>query len=328
MTMRDESRSAKRLPLICGLVAAGLTLLAPRSEAFLETGLSAAWSAQGMMAANPPLPMLRYPAGAWSVNLQPAYYIAKPGVSDGSQDRFSAGGRLTGAGGGASVSYAFAERWGAFAWVLGSRASGNATVTPKAGCAGCNELDLRSISASHEMLAAGLVYQAMGESDAGFALPVFAGPLLSHSSSRQTVNRSVGGVLQDDFDMTVSDLSIGLGAGAQAAMPLGRGFEFNPFVLTGLFFSGDCRSYEVTRQGLDNGFSATSDADCSGVRRIRAGEDRLLLAGGLNMIYAPWGVTLNLTAPLIGQMLATDNAKVSLFSVTWRYGRPKASRSN
>ncbi|PIR15299.1 MAG: hypothetical protein COV48_15150, partial [Elusimicrobia bacterium CG11_big_fil_rev_8_21_14_0_20_64_6] len=225
----SPSRSA-RLALAASVL---LAVLHAPAAAQLDNGLAGVWTAQGLMAANPPLPMLRYSPGAWRVSLAPAYFFGEP-ASDASGPGHSVSGRISGGGAGASASYAFAERWGGFVWMLGSSAKGHADAQPLPTCPTCARVKLDSISSSYQLLTAGAVYQAAGDTSEGFTLPVFAGPLLSRSISRQTVTRfDQAATLLDDFDMEVEDLSLGLALGAQASIPVGRGFELNPFVMTG-----------------------------------------------------------------------------------------------
>jgi hypothetical protein len=306
--------------------AALLAVLRAPAVAQLDSGLAGVWTAQGLLAANPPLPMLRYSPGAWRVSLAPAYFFGEP-ASDSSGAGHSVSGRISGAGSGASASYAFAERWGAYVWMLGSSAKGHVDARPRPSCPSCARVKLDSIASSYQLLTAGAIYQAAGDTTEGFALPVFAGPLLSRSISRQTVTRfDQAETLLDDFDMEVEDLSLGLALGAQAGVPVGRGFELNPFVMAGVFFRGDCRGYDVTRQGTNGGFSSTSDSDCSGARQIRAGEDRLIATGGLNVLYTPWGVSLNATAPFLGRLIAGEDAEITLLTLSWSFGSPRKSR--
>lgn len=313
----SSPRKGARLVLA---VVASLALLRAPAVAQLDSGLAGVWTAQGLMAANPPLPMLRYSPGAWRVTLAPAYFFGEP-ASDSSGPGHSVSGRISGGGAGASASYAFAERWGVYVWMLGSAAKGRVEAQPRPTCATCARVKLDSIASSYQLLTAGAVYQAAGETSGGFTLPIFAGPLLSRSSSRQTVTRfDQTATLLDDFDMEVEDLSLGLALGAQAGIPVGRGFELNPFVMTGVFFRGDCRSYDVTRQGTNGGYSSTSDSGCSGARHIRAGEDRLLATGGLNVMYNPWNLSLNATAPFLGRLIAGEDAKITLLTLSWSFG--------
>lgn len=318
----SPSRGARH---VLAAVALLVVLRAP-AVAQLDSGLAGVWTAQGLMAANPPLPMLRYSQGAWRVSLAPAYFFGEP-ASGSSGAGHSVSGRISGGGAGASVSYAFAERWGAYVWLLGSSAKGHVDAQPQPNCPSCARVKLDSIASSYQLLTAGAVYQAAGDTSEGFTLPVFAGPLLSRSSSRQTVTRfGQTATLLDDFDMEVEDLSLGLALGAQAGIPVGRGFELNPFVMAGVFFRGDCRGYDVTRQGLNGGFSSTSDSGCSGARQIRAGEDRLIATGGLNVLYTPWSVSLNATAPFLGRLIAGEDAKITLLTLSWSFGSPHKDR--
>lgn len=325
MTIATVSPSKKGIRRILAAVALLAVLRAP-AIAQLDNGLSGVWTAQGLLAANPPLPMLRYSPGAWRVSLAPAYFFGEP-ASDSSGAGHSVSGRISGGGAGASASYAFAERWGVYVWMLGSSAKGHADAQPQSSCPSCARVKLDSIVSSYQLMTAGAVYQAAGDTSEGFTLPIFAGPLLSRSSSRQTVARfDQSATLLDDFDMEVNDLSIGLALGAQAGISVGRGFELNPFVMTGVFFRDDCRSYDVARQGTNGGFSSTSDSNCSGVRQIRAGEDRLIATGGLNVLYAPWSVSLNATAPFLGRLIAGENAEITLLTLSWSFGSSRKDR--
>lgn len=318
--------SPRSTRLVLAAVASLAVLRAP-AVAQLDAGLAGVWTAQGLMAANPPLPMLRYTPGAWRVSLAPAYFFGEP-ASGAAGSRHSASGRISGGGAGASASYAFAERWGVYVWMLGSAAKGHVDAQPQPSCVGCARVKLDSISSSYQLLTAGAVYQAAGDTTEGFTLPVFAGPLLSRSTSRQTVTRfDQTAALLDEFDMEVEDVSLGLALGAQAGVPVGRGFELNPFVMTGVFFRDDCRSYDVTRQGTNGGFSSTSDSGCSGTRQIRAGEDELIATGGLNVLYTPWNLSLNVTAPFLGRLIAGDDAKITLLTLSWSFGSPRKDRS-
>ncbi|MEK7233290.1 MAG: hypothetical protein AAB268_05715 [Elusimicrobiota bacterium] len=319
ITFLSPSRGAR---LVLAAVAL-LTVLRAPATAQLDSGLAGVWTAQGLLAANPPLPMLRYSPGAWRVTLAPAYFFGEP-ASDSAGAGHTVSGRISGGGAGASASYAFAERWGVYVWMLGSSAKGHVDAQPRPSCATCARLKLDSISSSYQLLTAGAVYQASGDTTEGFTLPVFAGPLLSRSTSRQTVTRfDQTATLLDDFEMEVEDLSLGLALGAQAGVPIGRGLELNPFVMTGVFFRGDCRGYDVTRQGTNGGFSATSDSGCSGARQIRAGEDRLIATGGLNVMYTPWNISLNATAPFLGRLIAGEDAKITLLTLSWSFGSPR-----
>ena len=165
--------------LILAAVALLVVLRAP-AVAQLDNGLAGVWTAQGLLAANPPLPMLRYSPDTWRVSLAPAYFFGKP-ASDSSGASYSVSGRISGAGAGASASYAFAERWGVYVWMLGSSAKGHVDAQPRPNCPTCARVKLDSITSSYQLLTAGAVYQAAGDTSEGFTLPVFAGPLLSRS---------------------------------------------------------------------------------------------------------------------------------------------------
>ncbi len=296
------------------------------ARAFLGTGLNGVWNAQNHLAANPPLPMLRYEEGTWRLNLQPAYFYGRPGIGEASQALYEADGSFKGFAAGACLSYAFAPRWGAYAWALGSASGGDTVITPRAACVNCGRYEFDGVRSRSALFSAGLVRQFWGGEGSRLSVPVFFGPLLSHSSSKQSVRRVYLGSVIDDFDMEISDLSLGLGAGAQAALRLGKGFELVPFLLGGVFFTDACRPYRVTRQGADSGLSAFSENACSGdgARRLAIGEDPFVFAGGVNLGYEPWGLSLNLTAPFLSRLLEPTNAEVPLLSLSW--GFPRSTR--
>ena len=125
ITFLSPSRGAR---LVLAAVAL-LTVLRAPATAQLDSGLAGVWTAQGLLAANPPLPMLRYSPGAWRVTLAPAYFFGEP-ASDSAGAGHTVSGRISGGGAGASASYAFAERWGVYVWMLGSRRRDTSTRSP------------------------------------------------------------------------------------------------------------------------------------------------------------------------------------------------------
>lgn len=323
--MANVKKSVSRTMRSVLLCAFALAAAAPRAEALLDVGLSGVWKAQTTMAANPPLPMLRNRAGSWQVTLQPAWYSGSPGLNSTDAQLYSSGGSFKGAGGGGCLSYAFTDRWGAYVWALGSTSKGDATVTPQSTCSNCSSFSFPSVQASYQLLSAGAVWQAIGGKEGEFSMPVFAGAIVSHTSSLQTVRSTFSGSLLDDYDMRIEDTTPGFGIGVQAGIPMGKKWELNPFVLGAVFAGDGCANYIVTRQGADNGLSRVSSKSCSGFRQLHVGEDPLGLALGINLAYQPWHLSVNITAPflvdIISKEIYSEHATVRLLTFSWHYGR-------
>lgn len=298
-----------------------------RAQAYFTQGLDGVWTAQSLMAANPPLPALHLPPGAWSLKLQPSFYTGEPGLSESEEALYTRDGDFSGGGAGACLSYAVTERWGWYLWGLGSKGSGSVDIAPRPSCSGCAGQSLTGIESSAFTVSGGLLWQAV--STRRYSAQVFVGPVLSRTTGRQRVQGSLSGSPIEDFDMEVTADSLGLALGAQAALPLGRSFQLNPFVLTAWFAGDGCEAFEVTGTRLDSaGWSSLSSPDCAGAgaRRIEAGESGLALSLGLNLTYLPWNLSMSLTSPWLGPYLAREldgaTADLALWNLSWHFGGP------
>lgn len=296
------------------LLLALLLPLPARSQSIMSVGLDNVWAARAMTANNPPLPLLGDRPGAWKLTLQPAAYLGKPGESDFDEPSYHARGSLQGWGGAAGLSYAFSRDWGAYVWTAGARTTSEAAAGPQAGCAGCAvAFEFPQVRATSEVAGAGVLYRA-----------VFAGVVVARTSATQTVRRRSAGTLTDDFDMELTQTLPGLALGAQAALPWGEDWELSPFALATYYFGDGCAGYRVTRQGADGGQSAFSSPGCAGSRRLRLGDQQLGLHLGLNALYKPWSLSINLSAPYFASLLAhelyRENSDVYFFSLGWHFG--------
>lgn len=302
-------------------VLLALSLAASPASALVGDGFSGAWKAEGTHAANPPLPLLRFEPGAWRVKVAPAYYFGKPTYEPAG---FTTSGRFSGLGVGVAASYAFTSRWGAYFWMLGSRGTGNVTYTPKAG-SGQWLTELSGLKTGTELISAGAMFQLLAD-DSKYSLPVFAGPVMARVSGKQTLRRfDATGALRDDFDVSLDHAHFGVAAGAQAAVPLGKRFELNPFLLAATYFTDACDTYSVTRQGVDSGagMSSISSRSCGGTRRLESGDEGVVAAGGVNLSYVPWNFSVSLTAPFLASVISDEDADVTLLTFSWSFGSKK-----
>lgn len=303
-----------------------LSLHARTAQAFhsADFGIQSAAAANKFMAANPPLPMLRYPAGKFRLSLQPTFFS---GRRDNPQIRGQSG-NFRGYGGGIGASYAFADRWGAYAWGIGSALTGDFKNT-----AADFVTQVKGVRATFMTASLGVVYQALGRTDGGFSLPVFAGPTVTYARFAQTV---VDGPITDpstinvDFDMESSQVYPGVLAGMQAGIPLGKSLAINPFFIGAWAIGPECRPYRVRQLRRDvSGLSNQGSPACGEISLdIQANKrfiefPRTTLAGGINLSYRPWGLSLNATAPFLARLLAqSENTPMSLVTATFSFGSP------
>lgn len=300
-----------------------LILCASPAYAIHETvfAANAADSANNRLLANPPLPMLRYSPGKWKLGLAPYLFMGKQDFTETSPSgEFTTKGDYEGWGMGGSASWAFAERWGLYAFGIGSRVTGkNLTYTAAAGNsnAAAQNITLSDARASAISLSVGVVHQFFGAAENGFVLPVFAGPMLkSYSYSHRVVetNRTTG-VMIADYDVSGDGVVPGLLVGAEAGIDLGKSWGLNPFLILGIL-AGDELEAKVTQTRLRPAGSQ------QGVNRLLNGEkpERSSAFGGLgaNLVYRPWGISANLTSPWLPAI--NSDLEATVFSLSWAFG--------
>lgn len=285
----------------------------------LSSGIDAAAVANNALLSNPPLPMLYYSRGDYRVSIAPFVFSGTLERVDSSSTKGS--GDFDGWGGGGTVSVGLGRKWGIYGLVAGSNAEGDFSYHDPATGAGNKVSEISDMDATYLNASLGVVYQFFGDKEGGFSLPVFFGPLLSMSSVKQRYrdrNRSTF-ALETDADLEVNLTNPGYFVGAQASLPVGKYFRLNPFVIYGANSKSDV-SPEIATVRLE-----TPGAEPRYLQRIRSGEKigipNKFAAIGINLFFKPWGLSMNLTAPLVRKAILEDeDAKMTLLTLSWSFG--------
>lgn len=279
----------------------------------LEVGLpvDAAITANARMLTNPPLPMVYYKKGTYKLNFAP--YVFR-GYIDGDSDANTHDhADVQGGGGAISYSWAFKDRWGMYVYGMGSKL-GASNITASATNGQPTSTVFGNTHASFVAVSVGLVHQFFGENFDGFALPVFAGPMLAkvHQDPTHVMATTKNGatVQKDDYYVDVDNVQPGFMIGTQSAFNVGKNFQLNPFAMLAFMSkSADPNITNVKFQQSQAPPMATVQNGFGGF--------------GLNLIYKPWNVSVNLTAPFITKAFKIDGAhgfQGNLFSLSWGFG--------
>lgn len=297
-----------RHSLICALLLTAYPAPARAAhqpgQAFSAADLSL--NANNLLIANPPLPMLKYKKGTYRVAVQPIYFFGKidatgsstmqGGPSVNTLTRRS--GSFRGWGTAANASFSFADRWGAYFFVNGVSLSGDFQDSgDEAGNPARGTKELQDARSSYIVLSPGLVYQFFA--DRKYTMPVFFGPMLTRVTMSQRVVDRLSGALRNDYDLDGSALIPGVMIGAQTAIDVAKGFRLDPFLVYGrsLDDSIDMQVKNVRANAGGSGYLSIND--------YRSNASRLnnpsFLGVGLNLVYKPWGLSANVTSPLLGE---------------------------
>jgi len=298
------------------LVVLGLAGVPARATHEFSFGLNAAAAANGKLAANPPLPMLYYGKGERKFTVQP--YVFNGKLDDEPSGGGVNSGEFKGWGAGGSWSHAFADGWGVYVFGMGSSVSSDRMrfdlQNPSPGQVGS---DVSNVSASFQLLNVGIVRQFYRREGGRFTLPVFAGPLLvraKFSQAARELNAQTGAVISD-FDIEGDGTSLGFMAGVQAGIDVGDFFKLNPFLIVGAASS----SVPYTVMDVREDVTAQQSSE-SMLPRARRGDPMEVTSGfgsiGMNLVYRPWGLSLNLTSPFLN----LSSEKITLFSLAWSFG--------
>lgn len=290
----------------------------PRNNPTITTMLRTSGNANSTLAASPPLPMLYQHKGDYKVTLQPYYFInGKLNDTSESSSFFSRrAGSFEGAGGGGGISYGLSDKWGVHLFILGNSLTGDFSTT--------NALlvgETRGTSISTIVASPMLTYQFFGEKDGGFTMPVFFGPLVTHRSLEARVVESNNGVVKQDFDMKGSATSLGLIAGMQMGIPLGESFMLNPFLMLGVPFDHtvDTKASNIRTNIADPYVTTLSDVSQGAV----VDQGTVFGTLGMNLIYRPWGLAFNLTAPFVTSPIfggEQKGFKMTTFTMSYSFG--------
>ncbi|MBI4401507.1 MAG: hypothetical protein HY581_07740 [Nitrospirae bacterium] len=285
-----------------------LLLLSPAFQSFAQqsggqasTAIRTAISMNNRLLANPPLPLLYLRKGDYKITFQPAYFTGKVDGTDG--EGLPVKGDFDGWGGAVNMSYAFADQWAVYGLVLGSTLSGDFTqVDTSSGITPFKEFRMSGADASSVTLGGGLSYQFFGETPGGFTLPVFLGPTLTIRNTESRIVETgfpVGGGpfgVAADYDLKSKGVTPGLFAGIHAGIPLGDYFLLNPFA-TFYYSFQRTMSGEVGAVRVDDGNPQNSLNSFRRGLRVEAAANGANV--GANLVYRPWGLSVNITAPFI-----------------------------
>lgn len=289
--------------------------------------VDAATSVNSLILANPPLPMLYNNKGDYKITLQPYTFQNGKMKDDPQSQGFEERGKMDAWGLGGGASYAFANKWATYGFILGSQMSGD-----------FNHLDHESVATfpsrtmtqqaevrtSVIMANVGLSYQFFGETEGGFTLPVFFGPVISQTKLKERVlNRTLGGALLNDYDLELNNIQVGMLLGVQAGIPLGEKFQLNPFVIGGYYFNSESDNPRITAVRA-NGGGTDLNGLLSGTTGFSLQE--YMLSAGLNLVYRPWGLSLNVTAPFLSKPLIPSQRPYTpvdgmLFTMSYSFGK-------
>jgi len=295
-------------------------------------GLDSVDTAQLIMIANPPLPMLRMSPGSWKLAVQPAYFTGSPVQAEGSNPGTVTSGDFDGFGGGLGFSYAWSERWGVYFIGQGAASNGDFRFGLFDNCTtDCFSFTVSNVKSSFNIAMFGLMHQVIPGDEKKLSLQVFSGPMITRTQTRQTFVATSGSTVNDDFDMELDNFQFGFHAGAQAGINLGKKFKLNPYLLAGFPFGGSCAEYDVPTIRVlspNDPLSSQSDLECGGSvtgaaanppRNVEVGLTGFEFTGGINLIYKPWGLTVNLTAPFL-KKLDAEGADILLLTFSLPFG--------
>jgi len=265
--------------------------------------------------------MLRWRKGDSQLTLKPYVFSGEQDFEDnmgGLSTRIA--GEFKGWGAGGSYSRGLGERWAIYGFAIGTVVSDGNFAISKPGGETLKILDGKS---SFQLVSVGFSRKYYATGEKGFTLPVFFGVLLQRVRFEQRVQEfrdpGAGGALYADFDMNATALFPGVMAGAQAGFDLGERFQLNPFFVAGatsLNFDYTNANIRVNtgaaRSTLDKGLSG-------GEYTLESG---FFVSGGMNLVYRPWGLAVNVTAPIVKKLLlaATEDVDIAMFSVSKSFG--------
>ncbi len=278
--------------------------------------LAPAADATELMLGNPPLPQI-YPHPRGRLKIQPYYYGGRLQYGDSMGDY---SGSYHGLGGGIAYSGGWGRRWGFYGFAAGSSLGGDFS-----NASGGIDEEISGTKASFVALSAGVTRRFFGTAPGSFTLPVFLGPLIENASMNAQFEDFSGGSQTGAFGVQGNQIIVGFMTGAQAGVPLGKRWLLNPFVIGGAAGPREIKHPQVTVEQADS-FSAEAQNDTPAFVSV-------LLNAGLNVVYVPWNLSVNVTSALVKDAIpkavqASGNPLVgmdtSLFSVSWAFGGGKS----
>lgn len=305
---------------------AALLLLSPAAAHAQGAGTSggetlnfpahAASTAMNMLFINPPLPLLKPRAGDWKVALQPYYFTGEVDPADTSSG-FSGtrSGDFKGWGGGVAYSRGLGEKWSLHLLVMGA----SVTEGDFRRVDGAGTVDMTGAKASYVM-AAPMLARRFGRGRVTWGL--FFGPTVTKLKVTSSVLETTGGAVKADWDAEISKTLPGPSVGLQAGFDVGR-FTLNPFAILGGSFGNAGPKPTAVRTDSGGALLALAKGTGTGPAETAVGTGGASL--GVNVLYQPWGLSVNVTAPLlrkapIWRENASKGIEVTQFSLSWSFG--------
>lgn len=293
------------------------------------TAADVALNANNILVANPPLPMLRYKQGEYKITVQPGYFWGDiDATGRDSMQQQSGANTLTHRSGsfrgwslGTNASYSFADRWGVYFYINGVSLSGDFKDSgPEAGNPSRGVKEIRDASASYIVMSPGIVYQFFSERK--YTMPVFVGPMFTRVQMSQRIVDTPQAGTGNDYDLEGSELLKGVLIGAHTAIDY-KFLRFNPFVIYGHSMD-DSIGLQVKNTRLNggaaNGYLSMNDY----VALSRTLNNPSFLGVGMNLVYLPWNLSVNVTSPILGaqgDVLRTMKGYgQTTLSASWSFG--------
>lgn len=294
-------------------------------------GVDSSVYANRKIMANPPLPMNKLSKGTYKLSVQPALITGEmdsdgDGGGGGGASNEMSEGEFEGYGGSIGYSYALTDKWGLFAIGMGSKVEGDFSYR---GCSntggGCIDTVMSGAKVSSISLAVGGMYKFEK-----WATSLFAGPFVNKTTFSQSVRQTTNNVRNADFDMSGEKTGLGVLVGVQGDYQPFENFKFNPYLLIGFKISEDCGPYQVDQVRLADTsgrfLEHQSSPDCGGSGGTTTRQDRKFSYNhsfqsvGVNMVYVPWDLSVNLIAPFFDAFKSDEDPKVTLLTFSLSFG--------
>ncbi|MBT3586759.1 MAG: hypothetical protein HN509_17745 [Halobacteriovoraceae bacterium] len=260
----------------------------------VDIGVAGGLDMNTILLSNPPLPMLKVKEKTWKLAIQPTYYTGDSNFV-GDVEKFK-GQALA-----ANFSKGLSKRWGWYSSLSANRF----TTDIQFGGSLTTRDSLNDVKVNFLTTGGGLFFQVLEQDGWIPSWTIQAGPFIKWVQMSQNVKKTNINSNENliDYDMESSNFFGGLLIGGQIGWDVGENFAFNPFAFLQLPLTEECRSYKVKTIRAGS-FSDTQTGTCEGTPIGSAGEGKIdysnfQISGGINIIYKPWDLSVNISAPFI-----------------------------
>ncbi|MDH5580561.1 MAG: hypothetical protein OEY33_01520 [Bdellovibrionales bacterium] len=297
------------IKLLFSVILFLLSYTVKSSPSFLGAGLGPAKDMDVILSANPPLPMLNYQENTYKVGVQPTYYKGKNEFILFEND-------FQGHAFALNYSYAHTNKWGLFANFNYTHFSSDHTTNVF-----LKKYYLSNITSDFYTLSGGIHFQLLKQKGALPSINFIGGPYLklikfSQSYRREDFNKNI----ELDFDMESNPTIPGLMIGGQMGWKIKDKFIINPFGFIQIPISSECKSYEVTSVRKDSNNEA-GKGTCPETGENGIDFSMFQISGGINLVYIPWDLSVNITAPFIRLAIEDyTNGSTTIISISKSFG--------